>query len=218
MITGVSLVGCSPSVPVEDTGSSAARPSGSESELQRRPSESDTGEAATNSAAQTSAEDNASLYSPEAFREAALNGKRRIVEVCLESGMKADQADAKGFTPLAMAAYNGHTDVVQLLVDRGATVDARDFQGNTPLIHAASGPAPETVTTLLDAGADINAVDSGEHFTPLMMAAALGNTRVVKVLLQRGARTDMVDVDGDAAIDFARENGHMEIVKLLSDS
>jgi ankyrin repeat protein len=70
---------------------------------------------------------------------------------------------------------------------------------------------------LLDAGAEINAVDAGEHFTALMMAAAEGNAEVVKVLLDRGAKKDMVDSDGDAAIDFARRSGHGEIVALLSD-
>ncbi|MDV6031617.1 MAG: ankyrin repeat domain-containing protein [Phycisphaera sp. RhM] len=155
------------------------------------------------------------LYSPEAFRVAAHDGKRRVVELCLESGMDVNEADANGLTPLAMAAYNGHDAIVKLLIKHNATIDARDRTGKTPLIHAASGPAPTTVEILLDAGADINAVDNGEHWTALMMAAAEGQAEVVDVLLARGAKKDMVDIDGESAAYFARQNGHIKIAERL---
>ncbi|WP_372896087.1 ankyrin repeat domain-containing protein [Stieleria sp.] len=155
------------------------------------------------------------LYSPEAFRVAAHDGKLRVVELCLESGMDVNEADANGLTPLAMAAYNGHDAIVKLLIKHNATIDARDRTGKTPLIHAASGPAPTTVEILLDAGADINAVDNGEHWTALMMAAAEGQAEVVDVLLARGAKKDLVDIDGESAAYFARQNGHLKIAERL---
>lgn len=160
------------------------------------------------------------LYSPEAFRDAALEGKLRVVEICVESGMDIDEADPNGFTALAMAAYNGHDEILELLIKNKATIDARDRQGNTPLIHAASGPYPTTVKLLLAAGAEIDAVDAGinggEHFTALMMAAAMGNIEVVKVLLAAGANKEMLDDDGESAIDFARSKGHPKIAELLA--
>ncbi|MCO8122956.1 ankyrin repeat domain-containing protein [Stieleria sp. TO1_6] len=155
------------------------------------------------------------LYSPEAFRDAALNGKQRVVQVCLDDNIDVNDADVNGFTALAMAAYNGHDEIVKLLLKKNATVDVRDAEGKTPLIHASSGPYPTTVQLLLDAGADINAVDSGEHFTPLMMAAALGNIEVVKVLLASGAKRDLVDADGESAADFAQTEGNDKILELL---
>lgn len=220
VIFAVAISGCSQQISVENRVGSSESAAAVEPTASERgggaegPSAEDAGEDATE---KTSPPASTALYSPEAFRDAALNGKRRIVEVCLEGGMEVDLPDPNGFTALAMAAYNGHDNVVKLLLDSGATVDSRDRLGNTPLIHAASGPSPTTVTMLLDAGAEINAVDSGEHFTALMMAAAEGNTEVVQVLLERGAKKDMVDSDGDAAIDFARRSGHGEIVALLSD-
>ena len=158
------------------------------------------------------------LYSPEAFLMAAHDGKHRVVEVCLESGMDVNETNADGFTPLAMAAYNGHDKIVELLIKNKAEVDTPDLKGNTPLSHAAScgeASAPRTVKVLLDAGAEINAVDNGEHFTALMMAAAEGNLEVVKLLLEEGADKSMVDTDGESAAHFARLNGHTEIVELL---
>lgn len=154
-------------------------------------------------------------YSPESFRDAARIGKLSVVEICVESGMDINESDPNGFTALAMAAYNGHDEIVKLLIKNQATIDSRDRQGNTPLIHAASGPYPLTVQILLDAGAEIDAVDGGEQFTALMMAAAMGNIEVVKALLAAGAKKDMVDIDGDSASVFARKEGHSKIVALL---
>ena len=176
----------------------------------------DSNAAESESAAASEPETNAdALYSPEAFRLAAHDGKLRVVQLCLESGMDVNEADANGLTPLAMAAYNGHDAIVKLLIKHNATIDARDRTGKTPLIHAASGPAPTTVEILLDAGADVNAVDNGEHWTALMMAAAEGQAEVVDVLLARGAKKEMVDIDGESAAYFARQNGHTKIAERL---
>ncbi|KAA5540659.1 ankyrin repeat domain-containing protein [Roseiconus nitratireducens] len=164
---------------------------------------------------EASGEDTRVMYSPEAFRKAAFDGKLRVVEVCLDEGLDVNEPDENGFTALAMASYNGHTQIAKLLLENGADVDSRDVEGKTPLIHASSGPFPETVKVLLDADAKIDAVDSGEHFTPLMTAAALGNVEVVKVLLDAGADKTLVDADGESAADFARSGGHETIVQLL---
>lgn len=158
------------------------------------------------------------LYSPEAFCQAAHDGKLRVVEICIESGMDVNMKNADGICPLTMAAYNGHSDVVSLLIKNNATVDAVDRSGMTPLIHAASCPEPsaaETVRILIDAGADMGAVGGQEDWTALMMAASEGNIEVVKMLLSKGAKKDTVDTDGESAAHFAREHGHTAIIKLL---
>lgn len=155
------------------------------------------------------------MYSSQAFRQAAHDGKLRVVEICIESGLDVNEADPNGFTPLAMAAYNGHQEIVKLLLANNATVDSRDRTGMTPLIHAASFPSPETVKTLLDAGADINAAGGQEKWTALMMAAAEGNTAVVELLVAQGADVDTLDTDGESAAHFAREKGHTAIAEFL---
>ena len=114
-----------------------------------------------------------------------------------------------------MAAYNGHSHTVKFLLEHGATVDCRDDEGKTPLIHACTGPFAETVEILLEAGADVNAKESTESFTPLMMAAGLGQPEVVKVLLRHNADKTVLDDDQESARDHARNSGHAEIVALL---
>ena len=114
-----------------------------------------------------------------------------------------------------MAAFNGHTEILELLIEFGARVAARDASGRTALIYCASGPHPETVRALLDHGADPNSRDGGEHWTPLMFAAAEGQIEVVRTLLSHEADFMATDDDGETAFDFARNNGHAEVVRLL---
>ena len=87
--------------------------------------------------------------------------------------------------------------------------------GRTALLYASTGPFPETVKILLDKGAKPNIIDSDEHFTPLMHAAAEGNLDVVKILLEYEADLSLTDVDGDDAESFARQAGHIQVAEYL---
>jgi ankyrin repeat protein len=153
--------------------------------------------------------------SEEALRQAALEGIIEQVKSLLDHGAKVDAPDADGHTALMFAAFNGHSDVILLLLDQGAALDRRDLMGRTALLYASTGPFPETVKILLDKGAKPNVVDSDEHFSPLMHAAAEGNLAVVKVLIEHGADLSLVDVDGDDAESFARQAGHQQVADYL---
>jgi ankyrin repeat protein len=155
------------------------------------------------------------LQAAEQLRQSALDGILEKVMESLEAGAEVNSVDMEGHTALMFAAFNGHSRVVLELLDRGAVVDRRDLQGRTALLYAATGPFPETVRILLDKGADPNIVDSGEHFSPLMHAAAEGNMDVVAILLQWGADPNMTDVDGDNAATFARQSGYIEVADHL---
>ncbi len=124
--------------------------------------------------------------------------------------------DEDGRTVLMYAAFNGHTELMKDLILRGAKVNLKDVNGRTALMLASSGPYPDAVRLLLEHGADPNIVDNQEHFTALMYAAAEGQLEVVRILLKYHADPGMKDVDGDAAITFARNNGHDAVVDFLN--
>ncbi|MEN8201090.1 MAG: ankyrin repeat domain-containing protein [Bacteroidota bacterium] len=151
----------------------------------------------------------------EALRQSALDGMKEEVKSLLEAGTKVDAPDVDGHTALMFAAFNGHSEVVLMLLDQGAALDRRDMMGRTALLYASTGPFPETVKILLDKGAKPNVVDSDEHFSPLMHAAAEGNLAVVKVLVEYGADLSLKDVDGDDAESFARQAGHQQVADYL---
>ncbi len=151
----------------------------------------------------------------EAFRQAALDGDLEKVKTLHKQGVAINVVDQNGAAALMFAAFNGHSEIVLYLLDAGAEIDKRDYLDRTALLYGASGPFPETVKILLDRGADPNKVDSDEHFSPLMHAAAEGHLEVVKVLIAHGADRSLKDVDGDDAASFAVQAGHMQIVEYL---
>ncbi len=146
---------------------------------------------------------------------AALEGNLTVVEQALYQGYDPNQLDPEGRTTLMYAAFNGHTEVVDKLIQYKADVNIQDTTGSTALMFAASGPSTETVALLLEKGARIDTVDSGEHFSALMWAAAEGQLDNVKLLLKHNADTTLQDIDGDTAESFAAKAGHAEVAELL---
>jgi len=147
---------------------------------------------------------------------ASLDGENAKVKEAIAAGADVNAPDAEGRTALMLAAFNGHSEIVLMLTDNGASVARRDLMGRTALLYAATGPFPETVKILLDKGSEPNVVDSDEHFSPLMHAAAEGNLDVVKILMEAGANQDLKDVDGDNAESFARQAGHVAVADYLA--
>ncbi|TWU25710.1 ankyrin repeat domain-containing protein [Bythopirellula polymerisocia] len=151
-----------------------------------------------------------------AFGDAAMDGNIDFVRQAIKDGVDVNAVDDQQRSALMLAAFNGHTSIIKLLLDQGALLDHQDALGRTALMFAATGDNLATVKLLLDSGADVNAVDKGEGFTSLMHAAAEGQLEVVRLLLEHKANPAIRDVDGDSALDFAKRNGHSQVVELLA--
>ena len=108
-------------------------------------------------------------------------------------------------------------DSVQRLLDAGADLEHRNSLQQTPLLFACSRwENEETVAEFLRLGADVNAIDMWGS-TPLMLAARMGDARVVKHLVDAGADKEKTDPWGRTAIElisrFAYERN--EVLSLL---
>ncbi len=132
----------------------------------------------------------------------------------LGKGLKADQKDIFGLTPLHIAAGDGVLADVQALLAAGANASAADSRGRTPLLFAAGEGRPDIVKLLLGRSANPNA-KSNDGRAPLMAAAERGSTETILALLTGRADLKAADNVGSTAVMYAAAAGRPEAVKLL---
>ncbi len=87
---------------------------------------------------------------------------------------------------------------------------------NQALIQSIYHKNKDLAQLLLDSAADPNTDDEG--YPVLVSACEIGNTEIVKLLLNSGAHVNAADKSGETALWGASERGHVEIVKLLLDN
>ena len=150
-----------------------------------------------------------------AMESATLRGQTEIAKLLIQSGLAINKPTAGGSTYLNDAALKGKKDLVRLLLDRGADVNARDEKGSAPLDNAALGGDPEVIGILLERGARIDSRDTDSQATALMIAASLGRSAAIAVLLQRGANPSLRDRLGRSALDRAKQTGDTATIRLL---
>ena len=153
---------------------------------------------------------------------ACKNGHKGLVELLLEYGARADQAAAKGVTPLRLAVELPNAAILTLILEKGrADLNAVDEDGNTALMKATSLMKAKMeeklpmVVALLAHGADVNRANRMKR-SALIMAAIGGCTETVEVLLNAGANPNWVDANQLSALLVATRRGHTKIVEMLS--
>ena len=107
----------------------------------------------------------------------------------------ADGQDQDGKPLLFNAAGMEDPAIAHLLIERGADPNAADKWGFTPIFRPVQGIGNlDMVRLLVDKGADVN-VRTNSGLTPLAHAADWQNSAIARLLIERGARTDSVDLD-----------------------
>ncbi|XP_048238777.1 ankyrin repeat domain-containing protein 2-like isoform X8 [Haliotis rufescens] len=116
-------------------------------------------------------------------------GNLEEVKRLLSRGVDVDCRWGEGSeTPVMRAAYEGHRDVVELLVSEGADVSLVDRYGRNTLHFASYGGYLETVKFVLSL--HVVDIDARNNFgwTAASLARSGGRTRVVDLLVSRGAQ------------------------------
>ncbi|MBI1194359.1 MAG: hypothetical protein GC138_00730 [Gammaproteobacteria bacterium] len=147
--------------------------------------------------------------------------QRLIVEQGADPNARADD----GSTALMIAAGKGYLGHVERLVAAGARVNERNDAGETALMIGIRFGHADVVAALLDAGADANVYTQDEVLaqgkdTPLMYAAQYGasltaGVRIVRLLLEHGAKPNVHRSSGETAMTIAKRRGYALLVSEL---
>jgi len=179
---------------------------------------------------------------------AAARGQSDYVKTLIEQGANINAPNKHGTTGLIFAADNGHIEVVKLFIVHQANINAEDNDKMTALMAATSDGHTEIVKILMEAGANpnitnkfgstalTNAVFFGHDESTkallstgtktdaeigdkaLLIAAGLGNTPIVKTLLDAGFNIDARGKKGRTPIMVAIAFEHPETVQFFIDN
>lgn len=147
--------------------------------------------------------------------QAAYDGSLPVVEKLVKNGASVNVANKQDRTPLIVAAFKGHASIVEYLQGKGADINAQDGGGYSALMYACKRSFNEIGEFLIEKGADINARSKKKGVTALMIAAALGNVKMVNQLLEHGADKSIKDRFGATAEVIAKKRGHVGVVEIL---
>ncbi|EON65772.1 hypothetical protein W97_05011 [Coniosporium apollinis CBS 100218] len=168
-------------------------------------------------------------------------GYRVPVKAVLDAGASTEFMNAWGRSTLSATSKNGLEAVVKLSLDMGAHLKPEKEDDQTPLCVAAAGGQQAVVALLLRRGPDVNtaniysrtllmeAIERGDEVlvqlllelkdssnrTPLYVATLYGHQAVTKLLLQRGANVNTVNIHGRTPLMEAAKWGDEVPVQLL---
>jgi ankyrin repeat protein len=143
------------------------------------------------------------------------------VETLIKYKVDLDKPDPDGLSPLVLAVHNNNWDISKRLIEAGADVNQWDKFGRAPLFTAvgnnkatdvmANDSLFETdgktiVRMLLEAGANPNMQlffrpskarggPLSRGTTPLIVAASAADIDMIRLLLEHGARADLLQAD-----------------------
>ena len=157
--------------------------------------------------------DVANLYQPLTLM-AVENNDVETLSALLEKGANVEGHNAmSGMTPLILGVERNYPEIVETVFKYGANMNVRDNYQGTAMSAALRHENLAMVKRLVSQGVDVNQ-RGVEGYTPLMVAAAQGNTEIVRYLLSKQAKRDLTAFNGDTAIRLAAQ--HPEIIALLN--
>ena len=120
-----------------------------------------------------------------------------------------------GCTTFHSAAAKGNVNAIERLSVSGDDVNEMDDVGITPLIYAVKGNQKEALLALIKSGANINIGDLEFGNTPLSHAILQGNTKLIRILVDKGADVDIRNKDGLSAVDLVKNIHNDDIIRLV---
>lgn len=117
---------------------------------------------------------------------------------------------------IILAAKSGDAEMIALLINEGAQVNARDDEGRIALFYAeVISPVFES---LVAAGADTKAKDYEGNTILMYKVAGSPSAAEVEELLRLGIESDVKNLAGESALDFAVRLGLVNVIDRLKST
>ncbi|XP_023333553.1 kinase D-interacting substrate of 220 kDa [Eurytemora carolleeae] len=130
--------------------------------------------------------------------------------------VEVDDEDEDGWTGLIHAVVQGNIEVVKVFLESGADVNKPDSSSSSPILHAVKQQDKIRLITappyfmLLN-----NKISDDEFWNPLLVASYLGNTDIVKILLDGNPDVNCRGKHHCTSLVWSSGRGYSSIVKLL---
>ncbi|XP_060594443.1 transient receptor potential cation channel subfamily A member 1-like isoform X2 [Ruditapes philippinarum] len=127
-----------------------------------------------------------------------------------------NERDNFGCTPLHYASKEGHLVAIDDLIKLGATINPKDNDKKSPLHFAAKYGRYNTCRRLLDSEMGPNIINEtdGDGLSTLHIASQNGHTKIITLLMQKGAYVTKDNMD-NSPLHLAASNGYTRSMKLL---
>lgn len=136
---------------------------------------------------------------------------RKLVEKGIANGILP--VTREGLSPLHCATESNKAGVVELVLEQpGVDKNGCSDQGFTPLCYAVRNESTKSVMTLLAHEVDVDRPDN-RGGTPLLIAAQKTNEKIVRMLLNSGARAQL-----DEALELTLSKRDEEIARSLREA
>ncbi len=157
-------------------------------------------------------------------------GPPSMLKVLLSHGANVNHQDKQGSSALHYAGANARNESIKLLLDASADPNLPDSGGSTPLIRLAragrfylagrwwnpsADEREKAATLLLNAGCDPSVKDIHGNLAA-HYAAGNGYRGILEAIERAGGEMELLDGSGRTAVEWAREKGEMEVVRILN--
>jgi len=146
-----------------------------------------------------------------------IHGLSDLVEDVLKTNNElAYIANNQTHYPIHTAILNNHAQCAgKLLQAKGVSI-LKDSKDRAALHYAARYRGKDMVALCCEFTPDLNLRDIMGK-TPLLMAAGKANLEAMEILVQRGARADLTDTQGQTVLHFAVKSGDVRAVLWVLD-
>jgi hypothetical protein len=141
---------------------------------------------------------------------------KRVLSIIIEliATNKINYKNDDGDNPLIYASHTQYFEAVQRLI-KHFQIDDTNNQKETALIQSVKSSNLDVVKLILNQGANPNHQDINGQ-TPLLVACAFLQSENMKILLNCGAKRDLVDKKGRTALDLANGINFKQGIEILS--